>query len=71
MIDAIGHIAYGILMLGTYLMTRGQRIGWLLRAVGDLIWAALGAVLGLTCVVGWCLVFVVLDVLGYYKSKNK
>lgn len=72
-LDLIGHGAYLSLIAGMALIARGRRGGWALRVIGDATWVVLGAVLGLTSVAIWGLMFTLLDIaawLGCPEKKN-
>lgn len=65
MTDALGHVFYGSLFLGQYLLTRKSKWGWVLRCVGDVGWTVIGMHLGLTCIWMWGFAFLANDIKGY------
>lgn len=68
-IDLLGHIAMGFVALGSLLLgTKDKRAaGWRLRMIGDGMWVGLGFALGLSSIVIWESVFVVVDIVGLRK----
>jgi len=69
-LDAIGHVGYILLLIGTLLVTRRQAAGWLFRLAGESIWVVLGIKLGLTSVVTWGLVFIILELRGWWAWRK-
>ena len=67
MIDLFGHIAYAAVLAGMVLLARQNPYGWLVKAVGDGGWVALGIVMGMSSIITWATFFVVLDLVGWAK----
>lgn len=67
MIDILGHIFYAFLLAGMISIAFDYRIGWWLRAIGELGWVGLGVTLGLSSIVVWGLIFVAIDLYGAYR----
>jgi hypothetical protein len=70
MIDPIGHLAYASIVLGTFLVARGDGRGWLLRLAGDATWVGLGLALSLSSVYVWESAFVVTDLLALWRLQT-
>lgn len=71
MIDFLGHIGYIIVVLGVWQITRQKRIGWVIHGFGSLFWMGLGLLMGMSSIFLWSIVFLVLDVVGFYRWKAK
>ena len=69
MIDFFGHLFYLSIMGGQALLTHSMRIGWGLRLTGDAGWAALGAIMGMSSIFVWGVMFTILDLYGFYEWK--
>ena len=69
-IDILGHIATLWLVTGTSMLSMKNRLGWLVRAVGQVLWILIGAIMGMTSIWIWGLVFVAMDIWGYFKWKK-
>lgn len=67
--DALGHLFYFFLVLGHLLVARKHRAGFLLRVVGGLSWAVLGAWMGYTSIILWSLAFAVVDFTGWHHWR--
>ena len=70
MIDLIGHVAYGAVFGGMWLVSRKQISGWVIKGVGDVVWVAIGWQLGMTSIVVWASAFAAMDAWGYYKWRR-
>ena len=68
-LDFFGHWGYFFLFVGLFYIGAKERVGWLFRFFGEIIWIYLGFVLGLTSVWGWGFVFLSLDIYNYRKWK--
>ena len=66
LIDAIGYFGYLLLCLGMYGIARGRKMGWAARACGESIWIVLSYKLGLTSGVVFGIIFLALDLFGFY-----
>lgn len=71
MIDLLGHLGYASIMIGMVLLARRNAYGWVARLLGDAGWVALGFVLGMSSIVLWGLVFVLLDIVGWLKWRSE
>jgi hypothetical protein len=67
MIDFFGHIGYGLIAAGMFLLSRKDKNGWILRFAGEGVWVVLGFALGLTSIWTWGLIFLGIDITGYVK----
>jgi hypothetical protein len=70
-IDFFGHLAYILLVAGTWLVGRYWIGGWLIRATGSTMWLILGIIMGMSAIWFWSGVFLVTDLLGFYRWKMK
>lgn len=68
--DLAGHASYVLLASGLFLISRGHKIGWLLRAFGEIGWLVIGFVLGMSSIWGWGLAFVALDLNAYFRKEK-
>lgn len=67
-LDLVGHIGYVSLFVGSQLLARHNKYGWLCRLLGELIWVVLGFILGLTSIWMWGIFFVFAnDIYGFWK----
>jgi len=67
-LDFAGHVGYVCLFLGSQLLARNNKYGWLCRLLGELIWVVLGFILGLTSIWMWGIFFIFAnDIYGFWK----
>lgn len=64
------HLSYFLILAGTYLVGRDIRFGWLLRMTGDIGFVMAGWHLGLTPIVCWSILFVLIDISGYAAFES-
>ena len=60
-LDHLGHLGYLILVIGSWEVGRRHRIGFGIRIIGSLLWAAIGWGMGYSSIVLWSLVFAAVD----------
>jgi hypothetical protein len=53
------------------MIVRKRPAGWIWRFQGELIWVILGVYLGLTSIWMWGTLFLIMDVIGYYKWRKE
>lgn len=71
-LDAAGHVGYICLFFGSQLLARHNKVGWLLRLAGELIWAVIGFIMGMTSIWLWAIIFIFTnDVYGYWKWRER
>lgn len=73
MIDAIdiaGHLGYALVMVGVFLLSRHQVLGWLFRCAGEVVWLVVGVYMGMSSIVVWGVVFVLMDLYGFWSWKT-
>lgn len=66
--DLAGHLAYVFLFIGQMMIADGDRQGWQLRFVGEVVWIGIGAYIGLSSVVIWGLIFLGVDLYGALRK---
>ena len=71
MTDLLGHIGYLFVALGIFFLGQHNKIGWLLRFVGEAVWIVIGFAIGMTSIWVWGFVFCALDLRGYYVWKQR
>ena len=72
LLDAVGHLGYISLFVGSQLLARHNKYGWLARLVGEAIWVVIGFILGMTSIWLWGIFFIFFnDVYGFYKWNKK
>ena len=69
-LDLLGHCGYAFIFTGIILLAHYKSSGWVLRLIGEFIWICIGIWLGMTSIWAWGVVFVLMDVYGYYKWKT-
>lgn len=70
-LDLFGHVGYVFILYGLWLLTQGRKFGWGMRFVGEAIWVILGFALGMSSIWMWGLVFMSMDIVGYYRWSTK
>lgn len=71
MIDIVGHVGYVLLVVGTYLVSRGKTCGWPLRAVGSATWVGVGVAMAMSSIWIWSTAFVTIDLVGWRRAWKK
>lgn len=71
MLDLFGHFGYASIMVGMFLLARRNAYGWAARLLGDSVWVALGFALGMSSIVLWGLVFMMVDIIGWRKWRQR
>ncbi len=64
-LDTLGHGAHMLVLCGMYFLAKSDKIGWLLRILGELGWVVIGLRMGMTSIWMWGLLFVAVDAKGY------
>lgn len=67
MIDIMGHVSYIFIVLGMALLARGRTVGFLFQSLGAFIWMICGIFLGLSSMIIWNTVLVIIGIYGYVK----
>jgi len=67
--DLLGHLFYISILIGTVLLTRKHKYGWLFRVVGDIGWVVIGCIIGMYSIMIWSTVFCLNDLRGFLKWK--
>ena len=70
MIDLFGHLSYAAVMVGLILLARQNNYGWIVKLVGDLGWVGLGIAMGMSSIIVWGSLFVILDIAGWEKWRQ-
>ena len=63
-LDMLGYLGYTLLMIGMILIAKGKKIGWQVRAAGEMLWVAISFHLGLTSGVIFGVLFLCIDIFG-------
>ena len=71
LVDTLGHVFYLFLFIGMLGIAFNRRVGWWFRITGELGWGVLGAILGLSSIVIWSIIFAAVDILGLYRWTMK
>jgi len=66
-LDIAGHFAYASIALGMWRLGKKDKRGWILRFVGELGWIAVGLLMGYTSIWMWGILFLGIDIKGYYE----
>jgi len=69
-LDLAGHVGEALLVGGTVALARGHRLGWLSRALGNVVWIAIGWRLEMSSIWTWGLVFVAIEVYGLLRRQH-
>ena len=67
--DLFGHIFYIFILIGTILLTKKNKNGWLCRIIGDIGWVIVGYFLGLSSIIFWSSIFALNEIKGYLTWK--
>lgn len=67
--DTYGHLFYISILVGTILLTKKNKYGWLTRVVGDIGWVVVGYFIGMNSIILWSSVFALNDLRGYLLWK--
>ena len=65
--DFFGHIGYILLACGMWSLSQNNKWGWVFRILGEFIWVIIGVFMEMTSIWMWGLVFMGIDVRGFYK----
>ena len=71
LVDVWGHIGYGLLFLGQFLISKNNSKGWALRTVGEVLWLIIGFYIGMSSVWIWGTLFLYVDIKGWYDWNKK
>jgi hypothetical protein len=69
--DIAGHIAYVFILLGIYLIGRGNKVGMLSQMVGCMIWVGAGIALKLSSVIIWNIIIGAVCIHSYRNWKRE
>jgi len=70
-VDAIGHFAYLLAVIGTVYVSKKDKNGFLARIISDSIWCLIGLYLSLSSIFIWSIVFLIVDLRAYKKWMNE
>lgn len=68
--DIAGHVAYVFIMLGIWLVGRGDPKGFLAQLAGCVIWVGAGIALELSSVIIWNIIIGITCLLSYRKVTS-
>lgn len=69
-LDLQGHLAYFFIFLGMLLISQKMQVGWFLRFLGEASWTMIGFEMGMSSIWAWGMVFMAVDVYGYWKWRR-
>jgi len=64
-IDIAGHFGYFLIFIGLVMISMKERIGWIFRLLGELLWVAIGISIGMSALWVWGLVFIIVDLVAW------
>tara|TARA_R110000824_G_scaffold238429_2_gene427226 strand:- start:9462 stop:9719 length:258 start_codon:yes stop_codon:yes gene_type:complete len=67
-LDALGHLGYFLLAIGTLRISNGDLSGWGFRFIGGAAWVGISFKIGLTSGVIWGLAFMAVDLFGFVRG---
>ncbi len=68
--DILGHLFYFWIITGTILVTKKKKVGWIFRVAGDIGWATVGVMTGMTSIWFWSTMFAINDARGYWLWRK-
>ena len=71
MIDLFGHLAYAVIVAGTWLGAKGYASGWALRVIGGGGWLTLGIFMEMSSIIFWSAVFILVDSVAFVRQVRK
>jgi len=69
--NLLGHLGYILIAIGMLLLVHQKALGWLLRLAGEVLWAVIGFMMGMSSLWFWAICFVCLDAYGYISWRKK
>lgn len=69
-VDFFGHFFYASLFLGMLLLSAKDYRGWVFRFLGEAGWIVIGLAMGMSSIVVWGIIFMVVDVWGYLEWSS-
>jgi hypothetical protein len=69
-LDVWGHMGYVLIASGMAFLAAKNRLGWVLRFLGESIWIGVGVALGMSSIWFWGFVFLLIDLNGYWRWSN-
>ena len=71
LVDAFGHAAYALVVLGQLFIARKNRTGFIARTIGEAVLIYIGYLLNQSHIMVWCGVFMIMDLYGLYNWSKK
>lgn len=72
LVDAFGHAAYALVVLGQLFIARKNKKGFVARVIGEAVLLYIGYLLSMSHIMVWCGVFIIMDLYGLWNwSKNE
>ena len=68
--DICGHIGYAFVALGMYFLAKKNIWGWICRWIGEMIWLVVGALIGMTSMWTWGILFLFIEAYGFYSWRK-
>lgn len=70
-VDFFGHWGYFFIAMGMWAISKREHMGWAMRLFGEGIWVWLGFKMGMTSITMWGLLFMAIDVSGFFSWKRE
>lgn len=70
-LDLLGHVGYFFIGLGILLLARKNIAGWIMRALGELIWLLIGISMGMSSMWLWSGLFLFMEAYGFYQWRQE
>lgn len=70
-LDILGHLGYTLIFLGMVSIAKEERVGWILRFLGEAIWVIIGIYLGMTSIWIWGSLFMFIDMFAIWRNYGE
>ena len=71
LLDLAGHVGYALIALGMYFIAQKSAWGFALRFTGESVWVIIGALMGMSSIWMWGLLFMFIDGYGFIKWRRE
>lgn len=69
-LDILCHVAYALILTGTYMVAQKKTRGWLLEIIGESILIGAGIIYGMSSLIVWGFIFALVNIYGYRTWKR-